>query len=80
MSDADYFTLVKSLNREQLEFVYDTVHQLKTSEQPLYRFLSEGAGTGKSYVLRPVREMAERYFKSRSGENINGRAPHVSFH
>jgi len=54
MSDADYFTLMKSLNREQLEFIYDTVHHLKTSEQPLYRFLSGGAGTGKSYVLHSV--------------------------
>jgi len=35
MSDADYFTLMKSLNSEQLEFIYDTVHHLKTSEQPL---------------------------------------------
>jgi len=67
MSDADYFTLMKSLSREQLEFVYDTVHQLKTSERPLYRFLSGGAGTGKSYVLRALREIIERYFKSRSG-------------
>jgi len=47
MSDADYFTLMKSFNREQLEFVYDTVHHLKTSQQPLYRFLSGGAGTGR---------------------------------
>lgn len=70
MSDADYFSLMKSLNREQLEFVYDTVHHLKISEQPLYRFLSGGAGTGKSYVLRALREMSERYFKSRCGENF----------
>ena len=36
MSDADYFTLMNSLNHEQLEFIYDTAHHLKTSQKPLY--------------------------------------------
>lgn len=69
MSDDDYFTLMKSLNRQQLEFIYDTIHCVKTSNQPVYRFLSGGAGTGKSYVLRALRESAERYFRSRTGAN-----------
>jgi len=60
---------MQSLNNEQITFVYDTVHQLKTSQQPVYRFLSGGAGTGKSYVLQALREMTERFYKSRSGED-----------
>ena len=32
--------------------------------------MSGRAGTAKSYVLRALREMTERYFKSRSGENF----------
>jgi len=42
---------------------------LKTSSAAVHRFLSGGAGTGKSYVLKALREMAERFYKSRSGEN-----------
>ena len=70
MAEDDYFTLMKSLNREQMEFVSDTIHHLKTSSQPVYRFLSGGAGTGKSHVLKALRETAERYFKSRSGADF----------
>jgi len=70
MPDDEYYALMKSLNDEQLAFVYDTIHELKTSQQPIYRFLSGGAGTGKSYVLKAIREMAERYYKSRAGENF----------
>jgi len=69
MSDDDYFILMKSLNYEQTQFVYDTIHQLKTSKHPVHRFLSGGAGTGKSYVLKALRETAERFYKSRQGEN-----------
>jgi hypothetical protein len=44
--------------------------KLKTSSQPIYRFLSGSAGTGKSYVLKVLRESAERYFKCRSGADF----------
>jgi len=64
MPEGEYFTLMKSLNVEQTQFVYDTIHQLKTSQQSVLRFLSGGAGTGKSYVLRALRETAERFYKS----------------
>ena len=40
MSDNEYFTLMKSLNYEQTQFVFDTIHQLKTSQHPVHRFLS----------------------------------------
>jgi len=60
---------MKSLSCEQIQFVYDTIHQLKISQLPVHRFLSGGAGTGKSYVLKALRETAERFYKSRAGEN-----------
>ena len=37
---------------------------------PLYRFLSGGAATGKSYVLQALRETAECYFKSQPVANF----------
>jgi len=71
MSDDDYQTLMKSLNRQQMEFVTDTMHHLKTSNQPTFRFLSGGAGTGKSHVLKALRESAERYYRSKSGVDFS---------
>jgi len=71
MSDNEYFTLMKSLNYEQTQFVFDTIHQLKTSQHPVHRFLFGGAGTCKSYVLKALRETAERFYKSRQGEITN---------
>jgi len=67
MSDTEYFTLMQSLTCQQMEFVYDTMLHLKTSFQPVYKFISGDAGTGKSYVLKALRDSAERYFKSRAG-------------
>jgi len=62
MSDNEYFTLMKSLNYEQTQYMFDTIYQLKTSQHPVHRFLSGGAGTGKSYVLKALRETAERFY------------------
>jgi len=71
MSDSEYFMLMKSLNLEQIQFVYDTIHHLKTSQQPVYRFLSGGAGTGKSYVLRALRETAVVSTEAEQAKIIN---------
>jgi len=55
--------LMQSLSIKQMEFVTDTVHLLKLTNKPVYRFLSGGAGTGKSYVLAALRETLERFYK-----------------
>jgi len=70
MPEEQYYGLMRSLSKEQMDFLYDTVHLLKTSDKPLYRFLSGGAGTGKSYVLRALRETIERFFKSKHGTDF----------
>ena len=48
---------MRSLNSKRMKFVSDTIHRLKTSSQPVYRFLSGGT-TGKvtcskHYVKQP---------------------------
>jgi hypothetical protein len=48
----------------------DILHHLKTSDQPVYRFLLGGAGTGKSYVLKAFRHSAERHWKSKAAVNF----------
>ena len=64
---------MRSLSCQQIEFIYDTVHLLKISDRPIYRFLSGGAGTGKSYVLKALRETLERFYKSRLGADFGQR-------
>ena len=53
-----------------MEFVTDTVCLLKTTNNPLHRFLSAGAGTGKSYVLKALHEILERYYKKLHGNDF----------
>lgn len=51
MSDEAFRTLAQNLNHKQKEFFYHVYHWLKTQNDPLYVFLSGGAGVGKSVVL-----------------------------
>jgi hypothetical protein len=69
-TDDKYFTLMTPLNLEQLQFTLDILHHLKTSDLPVYRFFSGGAGTGKSYVLKALRHSAERHWKSNAAANF----------
>ena len=48
--DDEYRHMVQTLNKEQKEFFYHTLHLMKTSNDPFYCFLSGGAGVGKSHV------------------------------
>ena len=40
LQDHDYRKLVQMLNKEQKEFLYHTLHHIKTSDEPFYSFLS----------------------------------------
>ncbi len=39
--------MVQMLNVEQKEFFYHVLHHIKTSDEPIYSFLSGGGGVGK---------------------------------
>ena len=71
MPDAEYRKHMRALNREQMEFVYDTMHQLKTSDKPLYRFLSGGAGCGKTHVSKALYQMTVKYHNSIPGKDFS---------
>jgi ABC-type nitrate/sulfonate/bicarbonate transport system substrate-binding protein len=47
MDDEEHRSYIHKLTTDQIQFVYDTIHQIKTSEEPIYRFLSGRAGVGK---------------------------------
>ncbi|KAK3099796.1 hypothetical protein FSP39_009735 [Pinctada imbricata] len=73
MSDEDYRNHMQKLNRTQIAFVYDIVHHLKSSNEPIYRFLSGGAGVGKSYVTSALYQTALKYLNKKEGDNFTAR-------
>lgn len=69
MSDEAFRTLAQNLNHKQKEFFYHVYHWLKTQNDPLYVFLSGGAGVGKSVVLRVLYQALLKYYNHRPEEN-----------
>ncbi|WAR20693.1 PIF1-like protein [Mya arenaria] len=70
MLDEPYRALMRSLNKEQTDFVNDTMHILKHSDEQIFRFLSGGAGVGKSFVVRALYQSALKYYNKHAGENF----------
>ena len=48
--DEEYRRQMRTLNRKHSEFVMDVLHHAKTSDEPICRFVSGGAGVGKTHV------------------------------
>ena len=71
LPDDDYRQMVQTLNKEQKEFFYHILHQIKTSETPFYCFLSGGAGVGKSHLTKALYQAALRYYNTRAGDDFN---------
>ena len=67
--DNEYREHMRSLTKEQIAFVYDVIGQLKTGTAPIYRFLSGGAGVGKSHVTKAIHQMAVKYYNAQAGED-----------
>jgi len=62
VDDERFARLMRSLNDKQRRFVLDTLHLLKTSPSPFYRFLSGGAGVGKSHVITAIVQSFMRFY------------------
>ena len=54
LPDDQYRVLLRNLNTQQRHFHDHVVHWIKTRYEPLYAFLSGGAGVGKSVVIRAL--------------------------
>lgn len=59
---------MRSLNKEQKEFVY--YYNLPTKIKPVYRFLSGGAGCGKTHVINALYQTALKYYNSLPGKDF----------
>ena len=71
LTDDDYRQMVQTLNKEQKEFFYHILHQIKTSETPFYCFLSGGAGVGKSHLTKALYQAALKYYNTRAGDDFH---------
>ncbi|KAK3105661.1 hypothetical protein FSP39_002926 [Pinctada imbricata] len=69
ISDDDYLKLVRSLNIKQREFFTHVLHWIKTKDQPIYAFLSGGAGVGKSVLIKAIYQALHRQLHSIEGED-----------
>ena len=68
-NDEDYRSLVATLNKDEKEFFYHVLHWVKTKEEPLYCFLSGGAGVGKTWVIKAIYQAFVKYFNSQPSQN-----------
>lgn len=69
MDDYSYRKMVRSLNEQQQEFFNHVMHWLKTRINPLYVFLTEGAGVGKSVVTRALYQGLLKYYSHQLNES-----------
>ncbi|KAK3107011.1 hypothetical protein FSP39_004940 [Pinctada imbricata] len=69
VSDDEYLKLVRRLNIKQREFFTHVLHWINTKDQPLYAFLSGGAGVGKSVLIKAIYQALHRQLHSIEGED-----------
>ncbi len=67
-SDAEYYALVRSLNKEQrrhFDFVYEWCTQQRHgfNPPPFYHFVTGGGGVGKSHLIHTIYEGATRLLR-----------------
>ena len=69
LPNEECLTLLRSLNLRQREFFNHVVHWIKCKYEPIYAFLTDGAGVGKSVVIRALYKKQYRILNLRDGEN-----------
>lgn len=69
MNDFAYREIIRDLNEQQKEFFNHVLHWLKTKTEPLYAFLSGGAGVGKSVLTRALYQALLKFYSHRIHEN-----------
>ena len=71
LPEEQYMELLRCLNNKQMHFYNHVIHWIKTKDEPLYTFLSGGAGVGKSVVIRALYQTLFRMLNLRGGENAD---------
>ena len=72
LNDSDYRELMRSVNELQHDFITDTLNKLKQKSPPqLMRFLSGGAGVGKSHAIQALYQSLIKYYNTLAGEDFH---------
>ena len=71
LSDEEYLSLIRSLNLRQRELFNHIIHCIKCRDEPVYAFLSGGAGVGKSIVIRALYQSLYRMLNLRDRESTD---------
>jgi len=66
IEEAEYLSIMRSLNHKQRKFVLHVLHCFKTGKK-FYHFLTGGAGVGKSQVITAIVQSILRYCNSLPG-------------
>lgn len=69
MNDFAYREIIRGLNEQQKEFLNHVLHWLKTKTEPLYAFLSGGAGVVKSVLTRAIYQALLKFYSHHIHEN-----------
>ena len=69
VNDVAFREMVRDLNKQQKEFFHHVFHWLKTKTEPLYAFLSGGAGVGKSVLTRTLYQALLKFYYHQLHEN-----------
>ena len=69
LHDNDYLKLVVNLNIKQRKFFNHVMQWIKCKKEPMYAFLSGGAGVGKSVLIKALYQALHRYLCSNEGES-----------
>ena len=69
LPEEEYLQLLRSLHLRPREFFNHIVHWIKCKDEPVYAFLTGGAGVGKSVVIRALYQSLYRILNLKEGEN-----------
>ncbi|XP_053405183.1 uncharacterized protein LOC128558914 [Mercenaria mercenaria] len=69
LPEEEYLELLRCLNTNQRRFYNHVIHWIKTKTEPLYAYLSGGAGVGKSVVIKAIFQTLYRFLNLREGQN-----------
>ena len=62
LRDDSYAQCIRRLNTKQREYLLGTMNLLKTSRDPIFHFITGGAGSGKSVLIEALYQSMVRWF------------------
>ena len=71
MSNAEYYEKMRTLNTMQRKVVLDFLYHVETSDEQVCRFISGGAGVGKTHTTHMLYQSVLRHYTKSVGADPN---------